>query len=107
MFFDNVQYFEYLRKCKEMNINVPVIPGLKIITTKKQATLLPKVFKIDVPQALLEQIEKCETDAQVKEVGIEWCIQQSKELIKAKTPCLHYYTMGSSEVTRRVASEVF
>jgi methylenetetrahydrofolate reductase (NADPH) len=107
MFFDNAAYFDYLKKCREMNIDVPVIPGLKIITTKKQATLLPKVFKIDVPQALLEQIEKCETDAQVKEVGIEWCIQQSKELIKAKVPCLHYYTMGSSEVTRRVASKVF
>jgi methylenetetrahydrofolate reductase (NADPH) len=107
MFFDNAQYFEYLKKCKEQGINVPVIPGLKIITTKKQATLLPKVFKIDVPQGLLEEIEKCKTDAEVKEVGIEWCISQSKELIKAGVPCLHYYTMGSSEVTRRVASKVF
>lgn len=107
MFFDNAQYFEYVKKCKEMNIHVPVIPGLKIITTKKQATLLPKIFKIDVPQALLEQIEKCRTDAEIKEVGIEWCISQSKELIKANVPCLHYYTMGTSEVTRRVASKVF
>ncbi|MBL0330918.1 MAG: methylenetetrahydrofolate reductase [NAD(P)H] [Bacteroidetes bacterium] len=107
MFFDNSQYFEYLKKCKEQNINVPIIPGLKIITTKKQATVLPKIFKIDVPQALLEEIEKCKTDAEVKEVGIEWCIQQSKELIKAGAPCLHYYTMGTSEVTRRVASKVF
>lgn len=107
MFFDNAQYFEYLKKCKEQNINVPVIPGLKIITTKKQATLLPKIFKIDVPQELLEEIEKCKTDAEVKEVGVEWCINQSKELIKAGVPCLHYYTMGTSEVTRRVASKVF
>lgn len=107
MFFDNAQYFEYLKKCKEQNITVPIIPGLKIITTKKQATVLPKIFKIDVPQALLEEIEKCKTDADVKEVGIEWCIQQSKELIKAGAPCLHYYTMGTSEVTRRVASKVF
>lgn len=107
MFFDNSKYFEYVKKCKEMDINVPVIPGLKILTTKKQATLLPKIFKIDVPQELLERIEKCKTDADVKEVGIEWCIEQSKELIKQKVPCLHYYTMGSSEVTRRVASKVF
>ena len=64
-------------------------------------------FKIDIPQALLEQIEKCKTDDEAKEVGIEWCIQQSKELIKANAPCLHYYTMGTSEVTRRVASKVF
>ncbi len=107
MFFDNEQYFSFVKKCREMEINVPIIPGLKIITTKKQATILPKIFKIDVPQPLLEQIEKCKTDEQVKEIGIEWCIQQSKELIKANAPCLHYYTMGSSEVTRRVASKVF
>ena len=107
MFFDNAKYFEYIKKCREMDINVPIIPGLKILTTKKQATLLPKIFKIDVPQPLLEQIEKCKTDAAVKEVGIEWCINQSKELIKNKAACLHFYTMGSSETTRRVASEVF
>ena len=107
MFFDNAKYFEFAEKCREMDINVPVIPGLKIITTKKQATLLPKIFKIDVPQPLLEQIEKCKTDAAVKEVGIEWAISQSKELIKGKTPCLHFYTMGASETTRRVAAAVF
>ena len=107
MFFDNAQYFEYLKKCKEQNIVVPIIPGLKIITTKKQATILPKIFKIDIPHELLMQIEKCKTDADVKEVGIEWCINQSKELISAGVPCLHYYTMGTSEVTRRVASKVF
>ena len=90
-----------------MGIDVPVIPGIKMITTKKQATILPKIFKIDIPQPLLEQIEKCKTDEQAKEVGIEWSIQQSKELIKANVPCLHYYTMGTSEVTRRVASKVF
>ena len=107
MFFDNAQYFEFLKKCKEQNIVVPIIPGLKIITTKKQATILPKIFKIDIPHELLMQIEKCKTDADVKEVGIEWCINQSKELISAGVPCLHYYTMGTSEVTRRVASKVF
>ena len=107
MFFDNAQYFEYLKKCKEQNIVVPIIPGLKIITTKKQATILPKIFKIDIPHELLMQIEKCKTDADVKEVGIEWCINQSKELISVGVPCLHYYTMGTSEVTRRVASKVF
>ncbi|MGQ0827719.1 MAG: methylenetetrahydrofolate reductase [NAD(P)H] [Bacteroidota bacterium] len=107
MFFDNSRYFEFVKMCKEMNINVPIIPGLKILTTKKQATLLPKIFKIDVPHDLLEEIEKCKTDAEVKEAGIEWCIAQSKELVKENVPCLHYYTMGTSEVTRRVASQVF
>lgn len=107
MFFDNSKYFEFVNKCREMDINVPIIPGLKILTTKKQATLLPKIFKIDIPQPLLEEIEKCKTDAAVKEVGIEWCIYQSKELIQYESPCLHFYTMGASETTRRVASGVF
>jgi methylenetetrahydrofolate reductase (NADPH) len=107
MFFDNAQYFEFVKKCRAMDIHVPIIPGLKILTSKKQATILPKIFKIDVPQGLLESIEKCKTDAEVKEAGIEWCINQSKELIEANVPCLHYYTMGTSEVTRRVASQVF
>jgi len=107
MFFDNQKYFEFLNLCKEQGINAPIIPGLKILTTKKQATILPKIFKIDIPQALLEQVEKCKTDAEVREVGIEWCINQSKELIKHNVPCLHYYTMGTSETTRRVASKIF
>jgi methylenetetrahydrofolate reductase (NADPH) len=90
-----------------MGILVQIIPGIKILTTKKQATLLPKTFKIDVPQNLLEEIEKCKDDHQVKEVGINWAIQQSKELIKAGVPCLHFYTMGVSDATRRVATAVF
>jgi methylenetetrahydrofolate reductase (NADPH) len=107
MFFDNKVYFDYVDKCEEMGITVPIIPGLKIMTTKRQATILSKIFKIDIPPDLLEAVEKCKTDKEVKEVGIEWCIAQSKELIKRKAPCLHYYTMGTSEVTRRVASAVF
>lgn len=107
MFFDNAKYFDYVKKCREMGINVPIIPGLKILTTKKQATILPKIFNTEIPQSLLEEIEKCKTDAEVKEVGIEWCIHQSKELMQNKVSCLHYYTMGSSEVTRRIACEIF
>jgi len=107
MFFDNSKFFEFVNKCRTMGITVPIIPGLKILTTKKQATILPKIFSIDLPEPFLKAIEKCETDKEVKEVGIEWCIQQSKELIKEKIPCLHFYTMGTSEVTKRVASKVF
>lgn len=107
MFYDNQQYFDFVKKCRDKGITLPIIPGLKPITTKKQAALLPKTFHIDIHNDLLEEIEKCETDKQAKEVGIEWCIQQSKELIKQGAPCLHYYTMGTSEVVRRVASKVF
>ena len=107
MFFDNKMFFEFVKKCKENGINVPIIPGLKILTSKKQATLLSKTFKIDIPQELFEQVEKCKDDKQAKEVGVEWCIQQSKELMKFGMPCMHFYTMGTSEATRRVASKIF
>ena len=107
MFFDNKNYFEFVKKCKENGINVPIIPGLKILTSKKQATILPKTFKIDVPFELHEQLEKCKDDKQAKEAGIEWCINQAKELVKFGVPCLHFYTMGTSEATRRVASKIF
>jgi|ERR1051326_3198527 methylenetetrahydrofolate reductase (NADPH) len=107
MFFDNKKYFEFVAECRKMGINVPIIPGLKILTSKKQATILSKTFKIDVPNDLYEAVEKCKDDKEAKEVGIDWCIQQSKELVKHGAPCLHFYTMGTSEATRRVASKIF
>lgn len=107
MFFDNSKFIDFVKKCREMDINVPIIPGLKILTGKKQAAILPKVFNIDIPQDFLEEIEKCKNDQEVKQVGIEWAIQQSKELLKFGVPCLHFYTMGQSEATKRVAEKVF
>jgi len=107
MFFDNKKYFEFVEQCRKNGITVPIIPGLKIITGKKQILSLSKIFKIDIPQDLYEEVEKCKDDKAVKELGIKWCIEQSKELMKANVPCLHFYTMGTSETTRRVASEVF
>ncbi len=107
MFFDNSKYFEFVDKCKANGINVPIIPGIKILSTKKQSSILPEIFSIELPETLMKEINKCEDNKQVKEVGIEWCIQQSKELMQKNVPCLHYYTMGKSEVTKRVASEVF
>ena len=107
MFYDNKPYFDFVKKCRDAGITVPIIPGLKILTSKKQAVALPKTFKIDVPQEMLEMVEKCKTDKEAVEAGIEWAIQQSKELIKFGVPCLHFYTMGTSEATRRVASKIF
>ncbi len=107
MFFNNDKYFDFVKHCREAGINVPIIPGLKAITTKKQSTALPKTFHIDLPDDLLDEVEKCKTDKEVKEVGIQWCIQQCKDLIKFGVPCLHIYTMGSSDVTCRVAKEIF
>ncbi|HRG01897.1 MAG TPA: methylenetetrahydrofolate reductase [NAD(P)H] [Bacteroidia bacterium] len=107
MFFDNKKYFEFVDLCRKNEINVPIIPGLKILTSKSQLVALPKIFHIDLPQDMFVELEKCKDDKAVKEVGIKWCIEQSKELKKAGVPCLHYYTMGTSESTKRVAKEVF
>ncbi len=107
MFFDNKKYFEFVEACRDAGIMVPIIPGLKVLTSSKQLTLLPSMFHIDMPEDLAEAAEKAKDQDAVKEVGIEWCINQCKELIKAEVPCLHFYTMGTSEVCRRVASKVF
>lgn len=107
MFFDNKKYFEFVELCRKNDINVPIIPGLKILSTRSQMVSLPKIFHIDLPQDLYMELEKCKDDKAVKEVGIKWCIEQSKELKKANVPCLHFYTMGTSESTKRVAKEVF
>jgi methylenetetrahydrofolate reductase (NADPH) len=107
MFFDNKKYFEFVDLCRKNDIHVPIIPGLKILSSRSQLIALPKIFHIDLPQDLFVELEKCKDDKAVKEVGIKWCIEQSKELKKANVPCLHYYTMGTSDSTKRVAKEVF
>ncbi|HKC69855.1 MAG TPA: methylenetetrahydrofolate reductase [NAD(P)H], partial [Bacteroidia bacterium] len=107
MFFDNKKFIDFVKLCRENDINIPIIPGVKVITQKKQLTVLPKIFHIDVPVDLYKEVEHCKDDNQVKEVGVKWAINQCKELIKHKVPCVHFYTMGTSETTRRVAAEVF
>ncbi len=107
MFFDNSKYFDFVKICRENDIHVPIIPGLKPITNSKQLSVLPKIFHIDLPDDLCDAISTCKNEKEVKQVGIEAMIAQSKELIKFGVPCLHYYTMGIAEPTRQIASEVF
>lgn len=107
MFFDNKKYFEFCEKCKDAGINVPVIPGIKPITTKSQCNILPTTFYIDIPEDLADEVEKCKDNKEVKEVGIKWAVQQSKELIKKGVPTLHFYSMGKSDPIYRIAKELF
>jgi methylenetetrahydrofolate reductase (NADPH) len=107
MFFDNKKYFDFVDRCREAGINVPIIPGLKPITTKSQVSILPTTFHIDIPEDLADAVEKCADNAAVKEVGIEWAIAQSKELIKRGAPTLHFYSMGKSDPIYRIAKELF
>ena len=107
MFFDNQKFFEFAKTCKEMGITAPIIPGLKPITTKKQLTVLPRIFHVDIPTDLSNAVMKCKTDAEVEIVGTEWLIQQSKELKAFGVPVLHYYTLGKPKVIRNVVKEIF
>ena len=107
MFFDNKKYFDFVDECRKAGINVPIIPGIKPITGKNQINVLPKTFYIDIPEELSEAIEQCKDNAAVKEVGIEWCIQQSKELVQHNVPTLHYYSMGKSDPIYRIAKALF
>jgi methylenetetrahydrofolate reductase (NADPH) len=107
MFFDNQKYFNYVEQCRKNGINIPIIPGLKPITIKRQNTILPRIFHIDIPEALSDEIEKCKSNDQVKEVGVEWAIQQSRELVEYGVPCLHFYSMGKAEPVHKIAKALF
>jgi methylenetetrahydrofolate reductase (NADPH) len=106
MFFDNQKYFDFVTACRKIDINVPIIPGLKPITKNYQLNSLPRMFSLDLPQDLVNGIMKAKDKEARRQVGIEWCIMQSKELKEKGAPCLHYYTMGDSDTIKRIAESV-
>ena len=107
MFFDNKKYFEFVDACRAVGINVPIIPGLKPIKSLNHISFLPKFFHIDYPEELSTELLKCKTNSDVEQVGIEWGIEQSKELVKGGAPCIHYYTMSNSDAVKAIASKIF
>ena len=107
MFFDNQKYFDFVKAAKAAGIHVPIIPGIKPIAVKRHLQLLPQVFRIDLPEALISSVESCKTNKDVRQVGVEWAIQQSKELLAAGVPVLHYYSMGKSDNIVKIASAIF
>lgn len=107
MFFDNEKYFDFVKNCREVGIEVPIVPGLKPLTTKKQVTLLPQLFHIDIPEELSKEVEKCKDNAAARQVGVEWAIKQSRELVEFGVPTLHYYSMGKATSVFEVAKEIF
>jgi methylenetetrahydrofolate reductase (NADPH) len=106
MFFDNKKYFDFVKACKETGIDIPIIPGLKPITSKKQLSVLPRTFHVDIPTDLSNEILKCKTDADVEVVGAEWLLMQSKELKKFGVPVLHYYTLGEPHVIVNTVKQI-
>ncbi|MGC6423296.1 MAG: methylenetetrahydrofolate reductase [NAD(P)H] [Flavobacteriaceae bacterium] len=107
MFFDNSKFFAFQEKCLAAGITVPIIPGLKPIATRRQLNLLPHRFHVDLPEDLIQAVMACKDNKAIKQVGIEWCIAQSKELKAAGVPFLHYYSMGKSENIKAIAEAVF
>ncbi|CAA0212350.1 methylenetetrahydrofolate reductase [NAD(P)H] [Tenacibaculum maritimum] len=107
MFFDNKKYFNFITAAKKAGINIPIIPGIKPIAVKRHLQLLPQVFKIDLPETLIDAVEKCKNNKEVRQIGIEWAIHQSKELLKSNVPVLHYYSMGKSTNIKAIAKEIF
>lgn len=107
MFFDNRKYFDFVEACRNIGITVPIIPGLKPIKTLEHASFLPKFFHIDLPEDLAKEVLKCKDNKSIAQVGIEWGIQQSKELKANGVPCIHYYTMSNSTSVQTIAKELF
>lgn len=106
MFFDNRKYFDFVKKCREIGITVPIIPGLKPVTKLKQLSALPRIFHVDLPDDLAHECIKCKTDEEIRQLGIEWGIQQGKELKEFGVPCLHYYTMGDVDTIKSIIKEI-
>jgi methylenetetrahydrofolate reductase (NADPH) len=107
MFFDNAKYFEFVNDCREIGIQVPIIPGLKPMATLPQLHTLPNLFHLDIPQHLATEVAKCKNNAAVKALGIEWCAEQCKDLMQAGVPILHFYTMSRSETTLAVLKQIY
>jgi methylenetetrahydrofolate reductase (NADPH) len=107
MFFDNQYYFNFVKQCRENGINVPIIPGIKPLSSKKQLSVLPKIFHIDLPDELVNSVESCQNNQQVQQAGIDWAIRQCQELIAHDVPVLHFYTMGKSEQTKQICKAIF
>jgi methylenetetrahydrofolate reductase (NADPH) len=107
MFFDNARYFEFVDRCRAEGITVPIIPGIKPLTTASQLHILPQVFHVDLPEALVQSVEAAKTREQVQKAGMDWCTKQAEELLEKGVPTLHFYTMGKATPTQEIARRVF
>jgi methylenetetrahydrofolate reductase (NADPH) len=106
MFFDNAKFFDFVQNCRKAGITVPIIPGLKPLTTKKQLSVLPRIFHVDLPTEFSLEVMKCKSDEEVEQVGAKWLLQQSRELKEFGVPVLHYYTLGKPKIIQKVVSQL-
>ena len=107
MFFDNSKYYSFVERMRAEGVTVPIIPGIKPIVFKDQLTILPKVFRSEIPESLATELRKCKTDDEAKEIGVEWCIGQCKDLIRNGVPSIHFYTFMATDSVYRTAKEIY
>ncbi len=107
LFYDNRKYFDFVARVRQAGITIPIIPGIKPLKKLDQLNIVPKTFKVDIPEALAKEVGKCKTDLEVEQVGIEWCIQQCKELIEHNIPSIHFYSIGAVNSIKEVAKVIF
>lgn len=107
LFYDNRKYFEFVKRAREAGITVPIIPGIKPLKKKSQLSVVPKTFKVDIPEELAKEVEKCDSDAQVQQLGVEWCVGQCRELMAQGVPSIHFYSIGAVDSIRQVAAQIY
>ena len=107
MFFDNSKYYDFVDRCRKAGINVPIIPGLRPITTIGQLNILPKIFHVDMPMQLVSELMKCKDDNDAKEVGVEWCKAQCLDLMAHGVQSIHFYSLNSTRSVERVAASIY
>ena len=106
-FFDNSKFLKFLKRCREEGITVPILPGIKPITKIQHINILPKTFKIDIPEELASEVRSCKNDEEAKQVGIKWAVRQCRELLDNGLPGIHFYTMSASDSVMKIAEQVF
>ena len=107
MFFDNSKYYSFVDRMRAEGVTVPIIPGIKPVVLMNQLNVLPKIFRSELPEALAMELRKCKTDDEAKEVGVEWCVEQCKDLMLHGVPSIHFYTLLATESVRRIAKEIY
>lgn len=107
LFYDNRKYFSFVERARAAGITVPIIPGIKPLKKLSQLNIIPKTFKVDIPEELAHEVAKCTTDAEVQQLGIEWCIQQCRELMAHGVPSIHFYTIGAVDSIREIAKQIY
>ena len=107
LFYDNQKYFRFLARAREMGITIPIIPGIKPLTKRGQLSMIPKTFHCDLPEPLNKEVLRCQTDEQVRQVGIEWAVNQCQELLRQGVPNLHFYTVGAADSIKEIAKRIY